>query len=390
MSAILLDLAPETLEIAQRAHQLMLKGDLPKGLQLYERLAGKDLLHIFYRSDSKNWILSNDYEAVALDDLCIYLIEYVISRTAWHIWQPIADTVMGHPQFAQIDAEKRARIEVINIFGQRFSRRTFTLEQQISTLKTILTYVPQATLGEALTRMTLGTTYRLLRRKDDALSQHYQVRDQLDLTTNPFYYIFNEELIGAVIYFLNQGKREYYLQAVEVYEEAERLALAHIGIDFAHQPYNLGWIYAELEELAQAEHEFTRGLHRAITESAAYELAQYQYGLGYVYLRQDRHDEARKMLIESLRYFADVSHIYSSACLNLLARLDGDNIPKALEWSHNALDHLKKIDDPVHLSHVYKTLSELYWRQGDWQHTSQYLAQHYWIKLRYNMPFFDQ
>lgn len=352
-------------EHLRHAHYDMRAGRVLVAMQSYERVLQHDMVHILYDYGCFRVCAT---EEPSLNWAGLYLIEYYIQRRAWEYWNALYRLILQDSDYASLPDFCKSRLISAHGWGQILHGKTGkNLYEQINEQRTALNELEISDFNKALHHMVLGQIYRQLRDEDRAVKHLQNAIELITLDEEPFYALLAREFIGDLYYFLNQKGPMYFTKAMDIYRETESLARHYgYGIDFTAQAYNLGWVYAEMDNMEKALFEFDRGYAEAKTALTEYEQAQYQYGLGYVYLMMGDRLRAIYNLENSLKFFVGESHIMSAACISLLVVIyerDGDT-EMALDRIEDALANLTKADNPIQLHHALRRSALLNFRYG--------------------------
>lgn len=373
---------------AKIAQKFMRQCYIKQGMMLYERVIAVDLVSLFCEIDGDEyyWQLSSTPDQPCLNWICVFVGEYFIQRRNWYVWNHIADVIFQHSNWKDLSDECQSSMLCLRAWGQMLnSRQRRSLNELIAEQKSLLHW-KLPSLNYTLHHMIVGNCNKLLRNESEALLHLYKAEKSLDFSKEPFYYLLNQEFIGDTYYFLNKNNSSYYDKARNIYQETEQMT-QKVGerIDFTSQAYNLGWIEAEVSNYDLALIEFKRGYFDACNQLSPYEQAQYQYGLGYVYLMLNQDHLAKKLLEKALHHFYLESNVMATACLHLLASIEmKTDKARAIELAHFALSHLQRADHPVLLHHTVQILAQLYKRKNIFISVKYFLWLKY-IQFRYRI-----
>jgi tetratricopeptide (TPR) repeat protein len=323
----------------------------------------------------------------SVDKVALSIIEYYFQNLDWLEWNPLCQVVLSHPAYNTLSLDTRVRLEAVHAYSSLL--HSTSLEKYTRQLESLLAAPNLKPVTVIICHYVLMRLY-LLQRLEDKVHKHLQQALNLCQANNQtFFQSFILEAMGTVYYYLNQHRRNYYVKAIEKYHEAEVFVRAHNnGLDYTHNPYNSGWVYAELREYDRALSEFQRGFAELKNPDTLYIGAQYRYGIGYVYLSIEQYDEALDYLLKAINFFWDRSYVNTAACLNLVADIyrRNTNITKAIDYLESAASNLQRADHPVQLHHVYRQFSKIYFSQKNFLKAIQYFLRVYRLRFQYKMP----
>lgn len=346
--------------LLREAHLLARKGKYTQAMTRYRRALTRDITSVFcLPSQDPPWRLALDEAIPSINWICIYFGEYLMFHSDFMSeWLQLIEFTKSHPDFMQLPAHHVAQItqhHTPNIPGIKN-------EQVVSILTESLNTEGLSAADKGIHHMFIGLAWMRIRNEGFAFEHIQRALDYLDLETEPFYAIIAQEQIGTISYFLNQGREDYHHKAIENDLYVEQLACeVNDGIDFTHQAYNLGWIYAELEEAETARYHFERGYQNALDTDDMMRQGKYAYGIGYTYFLQDKYYDAVDAFDYALSVLPGRSTIHTAATLNLMSsaylHLDLD---LALQHNQTALANLRTIDSPVQMNHAYERFCQIY------------------------------
>ena len=387
--SLLTRLQVQHLHTIQTAQAVIRTGKVQQARLDYQQALNKDLIGFYHHPNAPHQWYLGDEQNPSLDAVALGVIEYYFQNLNWLEWNPLCNAILAHPHCRQLPLDTQVRLEAVRAFSSLL--HSISLEKYTKHLEGLL----QANRLDIVTRIichyVLTRLYNLQRIEPMAL-QHVQHALQLCQDSGQTYFqSFMMEAVGTVYYYLNQKRRSYYEKAIELYREAEAFTRAHNdGIDYAHNQYNLGWVYAELGEFDQSLQEFERGIAEIPNPDTAYIGAQYRYGMGYVFLSTQRYDEALDYLTQSINFFWDRSYVNTAACLNLVADIyrQQQDYSRAIDYLESAASNLKRADHPVQLHHVYRQFSAIYFSQKNFWQAFLYVMRVYRLRFRYRMPLY--
>lgn len=387
MSATLEMLRTKTYQQVFFANNLIRQAKVYRAELIMQSVLRKNLLALFADpSDSHGWPIG-DCTIPTIDCLLLNLIEYHYQSDSWKQWQQYFLVINHHSYYDRLPIINRIFLEAAYDYSQL--KHNVSLSQVIQRQ---LKYSEVQKLPPHIrTFLHLVVGYAAMELRDEvfALSQITQGKQISTYVNEPFYAILLDDLEASIYYMLNQHRMEHYHRAIKLFNELElNIREINEGYDFLHVAYTLGWIYAELGKYDEAFFHLQRGRLEAINTNKVFRLAQYNYGLGFVYYSVADYGMALSSLYAALEHFVDKSYVLSAACLNLIASvfIKLGNNDKALERLHYAQINLQKGDNPIQLHHVYRQFTNLYARTGDWLKAAEYFAKLYWIRIKYNVP----
>jgi tetratricopeptide (TPR) repeat protein len=362
----------------------MRTGKVEQSRPIYEQALNKDLLGFYQHSQAEHlWHLGTP-DMPSLDSVALSIVEYYFQNLDWLQWNPLCRVVLDHPGYSQLSLNTRTRIEVVHTYSLLL--HSLSLDSYIAYLQSLLPAPDLEPVTIIMCHYVLARLY-LLRRNEDQVRYHLQQALQLcQAKQETFYQSFVLEANGTVYYLLNQQRRSYFEKALDLYREAEAFVRSHNeGMDYTHNPYNLGWVYAEMGNFEQALTEFQRGF--AEVQPLSFIAAQYQYGIGNVYLSTGHFTEALDYLTRAIDFFWDRSYVYTGMCLNSVADMfrQQGNVAVALDRLENAAHNLQHADNPRQLHHVYRQFSKIYATEKNWSRAFLYFIRTYRLRFQYGM-----
>jgi tetratricopeptide (TPR) repeat protein len=376
----------QQLELAREEYRC---GRTLQATERYNRVLKKDMLALFHEpSAAHGWHLCAE-DRISLDHVVWLLSGYYFHTRKTSQWNRLLGVLRAIPDYELIPLSERVEME--SIYTIRNLARSVRLPEIVSAYQRYLQAEKLSDLARGLAYHVLSQAALVIRDEDATLGHLASSESYIKPELHAVYYLENIIQRATIYYLNNRGRRAYFERAIVIYQEAETLARElDSGHDFTYSQYSLGWIYAELDQLELALETFSRGLQEAQSTDAAFKVAQYHYGLGYVHSQLGDHRQAIDALHEALYFFAGESYLYSATCLNLLATslLAVGDIEGALERLTFAHSNLLKTENPIHLHHVYRQFALIYGRKRDLYHFLYYVFKTYQIKIRLRKPLF--
>lgn len=375
----------------KEAQGLMRRGQVSDAIVLYERSLRKNL-HTLYADPAaeSGYIAEAAQDVPSLNWAACFLIEYYIQKRVWREWLAIIDPLLPHLE--RLPLSSRSRLTAGIGWANSNTPLNKTLKKETDAQMRMLALVGAPSFEAGLHCIVLGKLYQQLRDHRKALYYLELAAESIDTDREPFYAIQLEAMIGSTYYFLNDFDRDYYKRAEAISREVEAKAAAYNrGVDFTLQAYNLGWIYAEQELFDRALAEFRRGQEDAERHLTEYETALYAYGIGYTYLGKKAYETAAAHIEAALYVFNDQSDIMTAVCLHLMGLIGYEtaDYDYAIEKEGDALQRIKKVDNPLQLYHICRLLFLLHLRQNRLNPaTLRFGFRTYLLKMKLKKPLF--
>lgn len=371
------------LEIANAELRL---GRSLKASHLYKQVLKKNVLKIFYDADDAYGWEIRPSSAVSFNRAVVLLSDYFSQSTPSGEWFRISSVLINHPAYQSLEINARIQIDLVTI-EQNISRQ-INLTQTIDRISKYLEYPNITNVIEGFIHHVISRLAVLIRDEELAFVHQAQAEKLVSLEQESYYHLLVHQQLGTIYYMLNNDRQHYYEKAIQIYSETEEQArMLDMGHDFTYNGYNLGWIYAELEQFEEAIEQFTRTIMEAESTHNEIMVAKCEYGLGHVYSCLEDYDKSIEYLEDALLYFFDESYLYTAACLNLFAGslLAIGNIDQAIIRLNYASDNLAKADNPVQLHHVYRHYSIAYFMKRYFLRAFWYFIKTYCLRIRYKM-----
>jgi tetratricopeptide (TPR) repeat protein len=376
----------------QEGHHEMRAGRYLPAMDAYRRALRHDLRLVYHVGANRSgWHISPQPEPQALNWACIYLGEYFVKTRLWDAWNQLAHLVFSHPGFSALPADQKSRL--IGLRGMSayiYGRKQLTIAQVIHQQQRALRRLAPTGLNAAIHHLVLGLNYSRLRQFETALTWLNRMQGLITLDEEPYYFLLSREFTASTYYYMNKKHPRYFNTAIEVYTATEAQIRQRSAVDWSANAYNLGWVYAEMGRLDDAQTQFEAGCEEANQSLDRFEKGCYPYGLGYVALCQGNLDQAEAHLLEALRQFGGHFFGHAAAVLNLLASVyvkKGDD-DRALNRLGDALDNLDRANNPLQRYHVVRQLVHLHRRQRRWHLMMWWLPTLLWLKRRLRMRLF--
>ncbi len=187
----------------------------------------------------------------------------------------------------------------------------------------------------------IGMIYHWMGDFNNALSNYYKaigINNEVNKKNNSLVSSINSN-IGAVFY--NLGK---YEEALEYNQKALDLAINYYGKENTKSIYyfNLGRIHIQMQNFDQAMLYHKLTLSIALNNNNYRQIAQSYYGIGLIYEKKGKHDEALKYFEKHLEHLANVCEENNNNLLNALNSIgviyrQKGQYKKALEYYQKAL-----------------------------------------------------
>lgn len=145
--------------------------------------------------------------------------------------------------------------------------------------------------------------------------------------------------------------------------------------ELAHTLNNIGSIYLHMHHLAKALSYFNLALEIYEKNSNSLSMGAVMNNIANVYIHQDRHHDARNILLESIALKENHSDYYglsiSTSRLGALM-LEKDSLDKAQHWLEKAHDYANKTSSSNQIIYIYQQKQKLFFNRGEYQKAIRY------------------
>jgi len=231
-----------------------------------------------------------------------------------------------------------------------------------------------------LLNMTLGNAYQF-RGEVFSAQGHYmlglrQLEDRKELNKREkgflasFYY--NLSLVMGTSQ-IGIDAEDYLLKAIQLYEETEN----YFKLSKSYGAYT--WILEKRQEFDKAIETTRKSLSIDLKLNDPFSIAVSKANLGLLYLRTQKTANAFAYLKDALSYFTENNSLYYIAMVKVnmgeTMCAIGD-IKEGIAELHEAEKLFLQLDNRQELTHIYKTLSQHYKTQGQFEIALDYLNKH--------------